>query len=137
MNITIINSNLKLCFLRQRARDQGDQGTRYSNLGYTIVLILDGNSEIGAHVWSNFAYSTCLWHLFRSIVVTSLIVLLQKRPDFFHTFALFFELPCIRLCIIPLPPMTHTFIVVIDYVGRLTQIEITDSERYCAYEHLK
>ena len=31
-----------------------------------MVLILDGNSEIGAHVWRNLGYLICLRQLFRS-----------------------------------------------------------------------
>ena len=50
-------------------------------LGYLIylkwiegmVLILDGNSEIGAHVRSELYYLICLGHLIRSRAVTNLL----------------------------------------------------------------
>ena len=35
-----------------------------------LILISDGNSDIGAHVWSNICYLICLRHLFRSRAVT-------------------------------------------------------------------
>ena len=44
------------------------------------VLIIDGNSEIGAHMWSYF----CLKHLFMSRAVTNLIFFPQKRPIFLY-----------------------------------------------------
>ena len=39
----------------------------------TMVLILDGNSEIGAHVWSNFCYFICVRHSIKSRVVINRI----------------------------------------------------------------
>ena len=36
-----------------------------------MVLILDGSSEIGAHVRSNLGHIICLRHLFRSRTVTN------------------------------------------------------------------
>ena len=38
-----------------------------------MVLRLDGNSEIGAHTWSNFGYLICLRRLFRSKAAKNLI----------------------------------------------------------------
>ena len=38
-----------------------------------VVTILDGNSEIGAHVWSDLGCLICLNNLFRLKVVTNLI----------------------------------------------------------------
>ena len=53
-----------------------------------MVLILDGNSEIGAHVWSNLCYLICLRHLIRSKTVTNLIF-----PIFLHACATCSKLP--------------------------------------------
>ena len=47
----------------------------------TMVLILDGNSEIGAHVRSNLCYLSCLKHLIRSRIDTNRIF----SPIFFFT----------------------------------------------------
>ena len=47
-----------------------------------MVLILDGNSEIGAHMRSDLDYLTCLRHLFRSRAITKLYFLQQKLQDF-------------------------------------------------------
>ena len=38
-----------------------------------MVLILDGNSEIGMQVWSYLGYLTCLRRFIRSRAVTNLI----------------------------------------------------------------
>ena len=51
----------------------------------TMVLILDGNSEIGAHVWSEIAIMIC--KRFRARFV------FQRRPVFLHKCATRFELP--------------------------------------------
>ena len=48
-----------------------------------MVLIIDGNSEIGAHVWSYFGYLICERLLFRSRVVANLNYYLQKIYIFF------------------------------------------------------
>ena len=40
---------------------------------WTMVLILDGNLEIGAHVRSSLTYLICFWHLLRSRSVTKRI----------------------------------------------------------------
>ena len=51
------------------------------DLNFTVphmVLILDGNSEIGAHVGSNICYLICLRHLIRSRVVSNSIYFLEK-----------------------------------------------------------
>ena len=44
-----------------------------------MVLILDGNSEIGTQVWSDFGYSICLRHLFRPGTVTNLIFFIRLQ----------------------------------------------------------
>ena len=43
-----------------------------------MVLILDGKSEIGAHVRSNLCYLSCLRHLIRSRAVINHIFFLRK-----------------------------------------------------------
>ena len=43
-----------------------------------MVVILDGNSEIGAHVRSNLCYLICLWHLLRAHFSS------PKTPIFIH-----------------------------------------------------
>ena len=55
-----------------------------------MILILDGNSEIGAPVRSD--YLICLRHLFRSRAVTYHNIY-PKRPIFLHNFATRPELP--------------------------------------------
>ena len=50
-----------------------------------MVLILDSNSEIGAHVRSNLGYLTCLRHLISSVVT--------KIPAILHACATCSELP--------------------------------------------
>jgi len=57
-----------------------------------MVFILDGNSEIGAHVRSNYYYLNCLRHLIRMKAVTIRILLTPKRFSFFHTYATCSEL---------------------------------------------
>ena len=44
----------------------------------SVVFILDGNLEIGAHVRSNLCYLTCLRHLIRSKAVTNRKKFIQK-----------------------------------------------------------
>ena len=44
-----------------------------------MVVKLDGNLEIGAHV-SDLGYQNCLMHLFRSKAVTNLIYFSEKDP---------------------------------------------------------
>ena len=60
----------------------------------SMVLLLDGNSKIGAPVRSNLCYLICLRHLIRSVTVANLIVFLQIRHIFLHTCAACSELPC-------------------------------------------
>ena len=43
-----------------------------------VILILDGNSEMGAHVWSNLGYQICLRHLYTS-KVTNLKLFREKK----------------------------------------------------------
>ena len=48
-----------------------------------MVLILDGNSEIGAHVRSNLCYLICLGHWIRSRVVINRDFFYEKNPILF------------------------------------------------------
>ena len=57
-----------------------------------MVLILDGISEMGAHVRSNLCYFICLRHEIRSRAVTNLSYFSPKRPIFLHACATCFEL---------------------------------------------
>ena len=57
----------------------------YSPIVAYMVLILDGNSEIGAHVWTDFANWTSLWQLFKSTAFSSEI---KKYRFFFPSFVL-------------------------------------------------
>ena len=43
-----------------------------------MVLIIDGNSEIGTHVRNNLCYLNCLRHLLRWRAVTNRIFFLRK-----------------------------------------------------------
>ena len=52
-----------------------------------MVLLLDGNLDICAHVWSDLCYLICLRHLIRSRAVTNWIYFSEKT---------FFPL-CVRL----------------------------------------
>ena len=47
-------------------------------IDYPIVLILDGNSEIGAHVRSNLRYSICFKHFIESWSISNLILFSVK-----------------------------------------------------------
>ena len=49
-----------------------------SNSSNDMVLILDGYSEIGVQMWSEFGHLICLRHMLRSKVVTHLKYLLRK-----------------------------------------------------------
>ena len=44
-----------------------------------MVLILDDNSEIGAHEWSDLDYLICLRHFFGSREATNLIFFFKER----------------------------------------------------------
>ena len=55
-----------------------------------MLLISDGNSEIGAHVRSDLCYLICLRHLIKPSSVTNRIFFL---PIFLHTCATYSELP--------------------------------------------
>ena len=57
-----------------------------------MVLILDGNSDISAHFWSEIGALICLRHLFRSTAVADLKSI-SKRPVCLHTGATIAELP--------------------------------------------
>ena len=50
---------------------------------FIMVLIFDGNSEIGTYVLSDFGYLFCLRHLIRSRVVTNLIFSSSEITSFF------------------------------------------------------
>ena len=56
-----------------------------------MVLIYDGNSEIGAHLQSKISNLICTRHLFRLSAVANLILFLES-PDILHLFATYFEL---------------------------------------------
>ena len=56
-----------------------------------MVLIKDGNSEMGAHVLSKIGNLIRLIHSFRSTAITNL-KLIQKRSEYVKTCALCFEL---------------------------------------------
>ena len=66
----------------------------------TMMLVLDGNKEIGAHVRSNLCY------LIRSRAVTNLIFLF-KRPIFLHACATCFEVLCVQEVITPIYIMSY------------------------------
>ena len=59
---------------------------------WTRVLILDGNSEISMHVWSDLGYLIFICHLFRPRAAT-ILFFLPKRHVYLHTCATFSELP--------------------------------------------
>ena len=61
---------------------------------YNMVLILDGDSEIGSHVISNIWYLICSRHLIRSRAVANRILFLLK--DLFPC-AIYSELPSNRV----------------------------------------
>ena len=56
-----------------------------------MVLILVGNSEIGAHLWCNIDYSICLKHLVRVRAVTYRWLSFIFPHIFLHACARFFE----------------------------------------------
>ena len=58
-----------------------------------MVLILDGNLEIGAHVGSNLCYLICFRHLIISRVITNRIFYTKKKLIFLHVCATYSELP--------------------------------------------
>ena len=60
---------------------------------HLMVLILDGNSEIGSHVRSNLCCLICLRHLIRSRTLTNRIFFSQKITICFHACATCYELP--------------------------------------------
>ena len=47
---------------------------------WTIVLTLDGNSDIGAFERSNVCYLIFVWHLLRSRAVINHIFFKEKNP---------------------------------------------------------
>ena len=49
----------------------------------SMVLVLDGNTEIGTHVKRNLEYLICLRHLIRSKVVTNRLLFLRVYIFFF------------------------------------------------------
>ena len=57
-----------------------------------MVFMLDVNSKIGAHIWSNLCYSIFVRHLITSNAVTNRIFS-PKRPIFLHACAACSELP--------------------------------------------
>ena len=67
-----------------------------------MVHILEGDSEIGAHVRSKLGFRICLRHLIRSRLVTNRIFFSAKRPIFLHACATCSELPS-KVSIMKLP----------------------------------
>ena len=61
----------------------------------TMVLILDGNSDIGALVWSNIFYLSCLRYLIRTRTVKNLFFPL-RTPSSLLACAACSELPSDR-----------------------------------------
>ena len=59
----------------------------------TMVLILYGNSDIGAHVRSKVCCWICLRHMVRSKAVTNLIFLPAKKTIFLHTYTTYSKSP--------------------------------------------
>ena len=57
-----------------------------------MILLLDSNSEIGAHVWSEIGNLICLRYLSRSKAVVNLKCTL-RNTCFLHTCATCSELP--------------------------------------------
>ena len=55
-----------------------------------VILILDGNSEMGAHVWSNLGYQICLRHLYTS-KVTNKESFQKKKIIYFNICATYTE----------------------------------------------
>ena len=53
--------------------------SKSSGFDFTMVLIEDGNSEIGANVWINLCYLICLRQLIKSRAVTNRIFCLRKE----------------------------------------------------------
>ena len=51
---------------------------QYSDRDYCMVFILDGNSEIEAHVRSNLCYLTCIRLLIKARAVTNRIFSILK-----------------------------------------------------------
>ena len=63
------------------------------NANAILVLILDGNPEIGANVRSNLSYLICSRHLIRSRNVTDRIFFSPKITIFLHACDTCSELP--------------------------------------------
>ena len=53
-------------------------------LGYTMVFILDGHSEIGARAWSDLGNLICSRHLFRSKEVKNSFF--SSENTYFHSY---------------------------------------------------
>ena len=58
-----------------------------------ILIILDGNSEIGSQGRSNLGYLICLRHLFGPRAVKNLVFFFYKKTCFLHAGARCSELP--------------------------------------------
>ena len=56
--------------------------TKFPTICGRMALILDGNSELGAHVWSDIRYLICLRHLFSSRLVANLLFFTYMRNMF-------------------------------------------------------
>ena len=74
---------------------QTRSGSRHflsKSVSFSMVLILDGNSEIGAYVRVNICYLICLLQLLRASTVTNRIFS-PKRPIILYACATCYELP--------------------------------------------
>ena len=63
------------------------------NITVLMVLIIDGNSAIGAHVRSNFCYLICLRHALTQRAVKNRFFFSSIRAIFLHPCATYPELP--------------------------------------------
>ena len=52
---------------------------------YYGTYVRDGTLDYGAHAWSELLNSTCLMHLFRSVIVANLKLYLKKKNVSLHT----------------------------------------------------
>ena len=58
-----------------------------------MVLLLNGNSEIGAHKAQYLLYDLCKAFEFIESAVKNSMFLIFKKPIFLHTCATYYELP--------------------------------------------
>ena len=67
----------------------------------SMLLVLDGYSEIGAHIGSNLCYLICSWLMIRSREVTNRIFVILKDGFSIHTCATYSELPYNIVTLLP------------------------------------